>query len=442
MAGSIDRGRMHAAAHSPSVLSLLRAAPEQGADLVDFRAPGNPYFPTPEIFGILERDLAAILRCRPSDADTITAELCGVLGLNPQTVVMGNGATELVTWIDHLLVGESLAVPIPTSGRWTDQPLGTGKRVDMYPLQESQGFALDVDAFVAFVRHRGSRVAVVCNPGNPGGGYLRRHEVISLLDRLVDLDLVVVDESFIDFADAEPYPSVANEAAIRPNVVVLKSLGENFGLHGVRFGYLVANPALAARVRGALPRWNLNSFAETLVFMIRRYLPEYLESLRLLALDRESMHYQLTRVPGLAVFPSQGNFLLVRLPAGRDGVALRDRLLDEHGLLVRACGDRLGMTGQFVRLAVRPEGEVRRLVSGLYAVLYESGDRTPSPVPTPQPIPTPLYDPLPGTASTPLYDPSPILSPILPSAPPGVPVPLYEGDRRFDMLSATLPPLA
>ncbi|MEU4832615.1 histidinol-phosphate transaminase [Streptosporangium sp. NPDC023615] len=430
MAGSVDRGRTHAA-HSPSLPSPARATPE-GAGPVDFSVPCNPYFPTPDVFGILERDLAAILTSHPADAGTVTAELCGVLGLNPQTVVMGNGATELITWIDHLLVGESLAVPIPTFGRWTDQPLETGKRVDMYPLQENQGFALDVDAFVAFVRHRGSRVAVVCNPNNPDGGYLRRHEVIALLDRLVDLDLVVVDESFIDFADAEPYPSVANEAAIRPNVVVLKSLGKNFGLHGVRLGYMVANPALAARVRGALPRWNLNSFAETLVFMIRRYLPEYLESLRLLALDRESMHYQLTRVPGLAVFPSQGNFLLVRLPTGSGGAALRDRLLDEHGLLVRECGDKLGMTAQFVRLAVRPEGDVRRLVSGLYAVLYESGDRTLSPLPPPRPIPTPLYDPLPGTAPTPLYDPSP--------APAGVPVPLYEGDRRFDMLSASLPP--
>ncbi|GAA3041072.1 histidinol-phosphate transaminase [Streptosporangium longisporum] len=433
MAGSIDRGRMHAAAHSPSVFSLTRAAPERGADLIDFCVPGNPYFPPPEVFGILERDLAALLRFRPSDADTIAAELCGVLGLNPQTVVMGNGSTELITWIDHLLVRESLAIPIPTFGRWTDQPLETGKRVDMYPLQESQGFALDVDAFVNFVRQRGSRVAVVCNPNNPDGGYLRRHEVIALLDRLVDLDLVVVDESFIDFVDAEPYASVAGEATIRPNVVVLKSLGKNFGLHGVRFGYMVANPALAARVRGALPTWNLNSFAETVVFMIRRYLPEYLDSLRLLALDRESMHYQLTRVPGLTVFPSQGNFLLVRLPMGRDGVTLRDRLLDEHGLFVRECGNKLGMTGQFVRLAVRPEGDVRRLVSGLYAVLYESGDRTPVPVPlppAPQPIPTPLYDPLPGNGQVSPYDPMATVAP----------VPLYEGDRRFDMLSGGLPP--
>ena len=110
---------------------------------------------------------------------------------------------------------------------------------------------------------------MLCNPNNPDGGYLPRREVLRFMDELTDLDLVVVDESFIDFMDAEPDGSVARDATIRPNVVVLKSLGKNFGLHGIRFGYLVANPALARRMAAMLPKWNLNSLAETVVFMLR-----------------------------------------------------------------------------------------------------------------------------------------------------------------------------
>ena len=55
---------------------------------------------------------------------------------------------------------------------------------------------------------------------------------------------------------------------IRPNAVVLKSLGKNFGLHGIRFGYLMANPAIAGTVAQALPKWNLNSLAEKVVHMV------------------------------------------------------------------------------------------------------------------------------------------------------------------------------
>jgi threonine-phosphate decarboxylase len=249
----------------------------------------------------------------------------------------------------------------------------------MFPLQESQDFELDPDAFIRFVRQRGSRVAVICNPNNPDGGYVPRREVIRLLDNLLDLDLVVVDESFIDFVDAEPYTSVADEAAVRPNVIVLKSLGKNFGLHGIRFGYLVANPAIAGTVRRALPKWNLNSFAEVVVFLLKEHQAEYRRSLQLLAHDRRTMSHQLAALPGVTVFASQGNFVLVKLPEGTSGVQLRDYLIEQHGVFVRECGNKLGSTSQFLRLVVRPQDDVRRLLNGLGAFLYDKVSRPVAP---------------------------------------------------------------
>ncbi|WP_421106779.1 aminotransferase class I/II-fold pyridoxal phosphate-dependent enzyme [Streptomyces sp. NEAU-S77] len=358
-------------AHSPSFFALNRAGITGGGqELVDFCIPCNPYFPTPAMFAVMAVRLREILTYYPSSADTITAELADVLGLQPQTMAMGNGSTELITWIDHLLVKESLAVPIPTFGRWTDQPMETGKRVDMFQLPEMSGFALDPQAFVQFVRSRGSRVAVICNPNNPDGGLLSRQAVIGLMDALSDLDLVVIDESFLEFADAEAYPSVVDEAILRPNVIVLRSLGKSFGLHGVRFGYLVANPALAVQIRSRLPKWNLNSFAEVIVFMLKRYRQEYVQSLRMLSRDRQEMTTQLAGLPGMTVFPSQGNFVFVKLPGGTDGAWVRDQLLTQHGVLVRECGNKLGSSSQFMRLVVRSQPDVQRLLTGLSTVLY------------------------------------------------------------------------
>ena len=317
------------------------------------------------MFEELSSNLESVLKFYPSDSGTIAGHLAQVLGLNPATIAMSNGSTELITWMDHLWITESMAVPVPTFGRWTDQSMETGKRVDMFLLREEDGFALDVDAYVRFIRARGSRVAVVCNPNNPDGGYLPRREVLRLLDELSDLDLVVVDESFIDFMDAEPDGSVARDATIRPNVVVLKSLGKNFGLHGIRFGYLVANPALARRMAAVLPKWNLNSLAETVVFMLRDHESAYRDSLTQLSEDRYRMAVELGRLSMLQVYPSQANFFLVKLADGLDGTELRDYLLAEHRVFVRECGNKLGMTSQYLRLVVRPEPDVQRLVTGL-----------------------------------------------------------------------------
>jgi histidinol-phosphate/aromatic aminotransferase/cobyric acid decarboxylase-like protein len=372
---------LHTGAHSASYFDLSRSMGEN-VKIVDFCIPCNPYFPTTAMFDELSRDLKNILKYYPSDSATITAKLASVLGLHPQTVAMANGSTELITWIDHLLISSSVAIPIPTFGRWTDQPLETGKRVDMFPLQERDGFRLNLDEYVSFIRARGSRVAVVCNVNNPDGGYLARRDVIRFMDALGDLDLVVVDESFIDFSDAEQYPSVGPDAVIRPNVVVLKSLGKNFGLHGIRFGYLMANPAIAGKIGKALPKWNLNSLAEKVVYMIADHEEDYEESLRLLSRDRRTMAAELGRIPGLTVFPSQGNFVLVKLPTEWSGVGMRDYLVANHGVYTRECGNKLGMTSQFMRLVVRPAADVDRLMDGIEDYARQWRGATPFEAPT------------------------------------------------------------
>jgi threonine-phosphate decarboxylase len=361
----VDLDLFRRGAHNPSYFSLARSMHGPGPGLVDFCVPCNPYFPTKEMFAAYASSLETILKYYPSDNEVIGRRLAETLGLRAENLVLANGSTELISWIDHLLVGSSLATPTPTFGRWTDQPAETGKRVHHYQLRPEEGFRLDPDDFARFVKQRGARVAVVCNPNNPDGGYLRKAEVLGLVDRLSDLDLVVIDESFIEFVDAEESPSVAPEILGLENVIVLKSLGKNFGLHGVRFGYTLSHPELASRLRQAVPRWNINALAESIIFSLEDNLAAYRESLTRIAHDRRHMRRRLERLGGVTVYPSQANFFLVRLPDGVGGVACRDHMLTEHGVFVRECGNKIGIDSQYLRLVVRRPEEVDRLVTGL-----------------------------------------------------------------------------
>ena len=83
----------------------------------------------------------------------------------------------------------------------------------------------------------------------------------------------------------------------------------------------------------------------------------------------DEMVESLAQIPGLTVFPSQANFLLVKLPPGWDGVELRDYLMTRHGVFVRECGNKLGITSQFLRLVVRPDDAVTELVEGMFGYL-------------------------------------------------------------------------
>lgn len=113
-----------------------------------------------------------------------------------------------------------------------------------------------------------------------------------------------------------------------------------------------------------MPKWNLNSLAEAVVGMLEDNRAEYARSLRLAARDRAHMTAVLSEVPGLTVFPTSTNFVLVKLPAGWSGPGLRDHLVAEHGVDIRECGNKLGISSRFVRLVVRPAVDLARLING------------------------------------------------------------------------------
>ena len=194
-------------------------------------------------------------------------------------------------------------------------------------------------------------------------------DVIALMDLLADRRLIVVYESFIDFAHDDAIPTVAEVAARRHNVIVLKSLGKNCGLHGVRAGYLVTNREWARRLRAALPEWNVNAMAEALVRAFVDHQAEYEVARRRAVADRQGLERRLRTLPGWTVFPSWANFVYARIPAGIDGVALRDWLLTELGILVRECGDKPGGEGGYFRIAARPAAHVEALLDALRAAV-------------------------------------------------------------------------
>lgn len=375
----VDLALFDQTAHSPSLLSLERSMRRDDLRLRDYCIPVNPYFPTPRMFAQFREQLETALKYYPSPSHEIGQVLGQTLGLPPESLVLANGSTELITWIDQLWVRRDLATPVPTFGRWTDHPRELGRRVHAFPLLAEQGFRLDVGPFVDFVRRAQASVVVVCNPNNPTGSLLEIQETMELVQVFADLDLIVIDESFIDFADLDQIPSFTRLAPEQSNVLVLKSLGKNFGLHGMRAGYAVGNPKLAARLRTALQHWNVNGVVEMLIRQLADHFAEYELSRRQVVCDRIYLEQQLRTLDAWDVFPSRANFVYARLADAISGAALRDRLLTEFGILVRQCGNKQGADCRSFRIAARPREQVDELLPALRQVSRTLQPRQPGP---------------------------------------------------------------
>lgn len=125
------------------------------------------------------------------------------------------------------------------------------------------------------------------------------------------------------------------------------------------------NSRAADRLRSQLPFWNVNGLAAYILKTLSEFKNEFRQSLALAAQDRTYMLEQLERIPGLRVFPSKANFLYVELPPNVPGRMLRDRLLEEYGLMVRECSNKIGSSEQYLRLAVQTKQAVDPLVQAL-----------------------------------------------------------------------------
>ncbi|HEX7313900.1 MAG TPA: histidinol-phosphate transaminase [Pyrinomonadaceae bacterium] len=346
--------------HNPSFFAVRESAAFEG-ELLDFCIPVNLHFPPAALVEMVRRDLDEILRYYPDYAETHQRHIAEMTGLAPETIVPCNGSTEIITQLCQRAAGP-VVTSVPTFSRWTDLPLELNVPLHTILRRRERAFRLEVDEIVASVRETGARTLVISNPNNPTGAWLTLEEVKALAAALEDLDAVVVDESFIDFSDIE---TAAGFAAETRNLVVVKSMGKSLGWHGVRLGYAAANPERARAMRERLPFWNINGLAAYVLKNVTRFKAEYRESFLGVAADRVYMSKRLFEVRGLMVYPSKANFLFVELPEGVPGKVLRDSLLRRHGLMVRECGNKIGSSEQYLRLAVQGRAAVDVLVPAL-----------------------------------------------------------------------------
>jgi len=329
----------------------------------------NPYFPPDDLLEHLRADLTELVTSYPTGQRQL-AELMGeATGQPPEHLVVANGASELIALL-CAMPQRGLVVPVPSFNEFEARTRPSHLRRFALPPTT---FDLDVDALAHAVSTWRADWAVVVTPNNPTGRAVPRDDLLRLAKRLAELQCrLVVDESFVEFAEAGRAASVEDAVGVHPNLSVLRSLSKVHGVAGLRLGYLLSSdPALVADLRGRLPVWNVNGPAEEFLRLLPRYAGALEESCRRVRRDRDELHAALCEVQGLAVVRSEANFLLCRLPdEAPDGRDVARTLFERHAILVKDCSGKTMPAGnRYLRLAVRTPAENHRLLEALREVL-------------------------------------------------------------------------
>lgn len=354
----------HHAAHSPSYASLTNNF-ENAGKLRDFCIPVNSYFPTPEIMKALYHKMPYALKYYPSGNKEIAEIVSAFANISDADCVLaGNGSTELISWLNSLFIKDDVLVPVPSFGRWTDEPKELGRKVHFINYCDANDQCLTAEDFVNAVKKSGVKNAVLCNPNNPTGSIMQRDEVIWIMEELSHLENLIIDESFIDFSFPD-LPTVKDIVPQFSNTWVLKSLGKNLGLHGLRMGYVISCAENIKKLKKHVPFWNVNGITELLLKLVVEEKEAYEKSRLMVMEDREYLKAAFQSFKEFTLFPSYANFIYVKLTDAVNGDDLRDRLLLNQSCFVRNCGNKINCSSQYFRIAARPKEDINFLVAAI-----------------------------------------------------------------------------
>jgi histidinol-phosphate aminotransferase len=212
-------------------------------------------------------------------------------------------------------------------------------------------------------------LVVLGNPTNPTS-VLHARDAVRALAR--PGRVLVVDEAFADTLPGEPESLAADRDV--PGLLVLRSLTKTWALPGLRAGYALAAPDLLARLARPRPPWPVNTLAlEAVVACCEPVaVAEAARGAEELVAHRDQLVEALSALPDVEVHrPAAAPFLLLRVP---DGPRVRAELR-RQGIAVRRADTFPGLTGDHLRVAVRPPQQSQVLVDALRDALYGSGMR-------------------------------------------------------------------
>ena len=329
----------------------------------------NPYYPPKTMFVHFENNLRELVLNYPPGQEVV-ARLVGTLIDQPASrILVGNGASELIKIIAGRLPGP-IACPLPSFNEYEE----AARAATFVPFElPAQDFELDVDAFAQRVLASEAKLAIVVTPNNPTSLAVPRADILRLAAELEPSGCVlVVDESFIDFADDYQALSVEGWVDRVPNLAVLKSLSKSFGLGGLRLGYLLtANEEFANAVRSELHIRNINGFAESFLRQAPRWHKAFRKSCALVREHCDQLYEGLNAIPGMRAYRPQANFVMCRLTdPDLNGLVIAKRLFVKHNILVKHCaGKHMPRGDRYLRIASKTAVENDVLVEAIQQCL-------------------------------------------------------------------------
>ena len=262
-------------------------------------------------------------------------------------VVLGNGSDELISIVSVACArpGAKVLAPLPGFVMYAMSAQFAGLQFVGVPL--APDFSLDLDAMLAAVREHRPAITYLAYPNNPTGNLFDLDAMLAIIREVGDSGVVVVDEAYQPFADA----SFMSRLPQHPNVIVMRTVSK-LGLAGIRLGYMSGSAELLGEFDKVRPPYNVNVLTETTAEFVLEHAAVLDAQAAAICAERARLSAELAAMPGVQVYPSAANFVLLRIARpDLSGTQVFDRLL-QRKVLVKNVGKMHSLLENCLRVTV------------------------------------------------------------------------------------------
>lgn len=331
--------------------------------LIELGSNENAYGASPAAAAAVTGVLSELYRYPDPLGGELKRGLATLHGVDPRQIVLGNGSHELLMQAAQVFTGPSDEVLMSQYGFavYAIAAAAAGARaVQVAALPETAAMPFGHD-LAAMARAIGpdTRLIYLCNPNNPTGTWLERTALGAFAAALPAHAVLVVDEAYAEYVDADDYASALPLLAEQPRMLVMRTFSKAYGLAGMRVGYAVGHPQLVSLLERVRESFNVSlpSLAAAQAALDDQ---AHLASVRQRNAAERAWLAKALRERGLACADSQTNFLLCHV--GDQSLAIQAALLRQRVVLRPMAGYGLP---EYVRITVGRRDENRGLLAAL-----------------------------------------------------------------------------
>ena len=222
-------------------------------------------------------------------------------------ILLGGGSSEIIEKVFHAFGGKGRCVVFPQPSFSMYKIYAKAAESEGVTFDLDERFDLNVDSFIEKIRTVNASLAVVCNPNNPTGNVLTPAQ-IERIAAAIDCAFLL-DEAYVEFYGQ----SAVNLVAKYPNLLVARTFSKAYGLAGARVGYMIAQAEVTRMVDRAFMPYHMNKLSLAAADIVYQMRNEFVPRLQMIVAERKRMIERLEKIRGIEVFPSQTNFVLIRL---------------------------------------------------------------------------------------------------------------------------------